>query len=81
MVFNNHTGWIFFPKIINVRNLISTSGLDFGPKKLSIHCTTIRKCRVGCGIHVNYFVSFRSKINTRSKLMCEFLDPHRILIL
>ena len=41
-VFNNHTGWIFFPKIINVRYLISTYGLDFGPKKLSVHCTTIR---------------------------------------
>ena len=46
MVFNNHTGWIFSPKIINVRYLISTYGLDFGPKKLSVHCTTIRYCRV-----------------------------------
>ena len=46
MVFNNHTGWIFFPKIINIRYLISTSGLDFGPKKLSVHCTAIRYCRV-----------------------------------
>ena len=41
-VFNNHTGWIFFPKIINVQYLICTSGLDFGPKKLSVHCTTIQ---------------------------------------
>ena len=41
MVFNNHTGWIFSPKIINVWYLINTSGLDFGPKKLSVHCTTI----------------------------------------
>ena len=33
MVFNNRTGWIFFPKIINARSLlISMSGLDFGPK-------------------------------------------------
>ena len=45
-VFNNHTGWIFFPKIINVRYQISTYGLDFGPKKLIVHCTTIRYCRV-----------------------------------
>ena len=30
--FNNRTGWIFFPKIINARSLISMSGLDFGPK-------------------------------------------------
>ena len=48
-VFNNHTGWIFFPKIINVRYQISTYGLDFGPKKLSVHCTTIRYCRVQNG--------------------------------
>ena len=45
-VFNNRTGWIFSPKIINIRYLISTSGLDFGPKKLSVHWTTIRYCRV-----------------------------------
>ena len=31
-VFNNRTGWIFFPKIINARYLISPHGLDFGPK-------------------------------------------------
>ena len=31
-VFNNRTGWIFFPKIMNARSLISMSGLDFGPK-------------------------------------------------
>ena len=31
-VFNNRTGWIFSPKIINARYLISTYGLDFGPK-------------------------------------------------
>ena len=31
-VFNNRTGWIFSPKIINTWYLISTSGLDFGPK-------------------------------------------------
>ena len=45
-VFNNRTGWIFSPKIINIRYLISTYGLDFGPKKLSVHCTTIQYCRV-----------------------------------
>ena len=53
-VFNNHTGWIFFPKIINVRYLISTYGLDFGPKKLSVHCTTIRYCRVLEYVHYNF---------------------------
>ena len=52
-VFNNHTGWIFSPKIINVRYLISTYGLDFGPEKLNVHCTTIRYCRV-----CNYIICF-----------------------
>ena len=47
-VFNNRTGWIFPPKIINERYLISTTRLDFGPKnnKRTLHCTTIRYCRV-----------------------------------
>ena len=32
MGFNYRTGWIFFPKIINARYLISMSRLDFEPK-------------------------------------------------
>ena len=32
----------FLINIINAWYLISTSGLDFGPKKLSVHCTIVQ---------------------------------------
>ena len=58
-VFNNRTGWIFSPKIINIRYLISTSGLDFGPKKLSVHCTIdlLKNHRFNSAIGNSFFVA------------------------